>query len=155
MPLNMSERQSVTNVMREEYRRATKKRKGQMLDEFCKLTGYTRSYAAYKLRSLKTTRSYNKVKKALQKPRGPKRRYGPEYLAPLIFVWSVMDLACGKRMAAGMADTLDALMRFGELDCPDSIIAKLKEMSASTIDRLLLYREKLLFHWETDVTGAW
>ena len=144
MPLTMKERQSVTNVMRDEYRKATKKRKGQMLDEFCKLTGYRRSYAAFKLRSQKTTRSYNKVKTVLQKPRGPKRKYGPECLKPLIKVWAVMDLACGKRMAAGMEDVLDALTRFNELDCTDDIIAKLRQMSASTIDRMLAVQKKKL-----------
>jgi len=142
MPLTMSERNSVTNVMRDEYRRAGKKQKGQKLDEFCKLTGYNRNYASRKLRSQKTTHSYNKVKKGLQKPRGRKRKYGPECLEPLIKIWAVMDLACGKRMAAGMAEVIDALMRFGELDCTPEVATKLKEMSASSIDRMLAVQRK-------------
>ena len=72
MPLIMSEKQSVTNVMRDEYRKAGKRRKGQMLDELCKLCGYNRSYAARKLRSEKESRSYKKLKRVLQKPRGRK-----------------------------------------------------------------------------------
>jgi hypothetical protein len=141
----MSEKKAVTNVMREEYRKSGRKRKSQMLDEFCKLTGYNRNYAARKLRSKKETRSYRKLKKSLQKTRGRKRRYGPECLKPLILVWSVLDMACGKRVKSAMEDTVDALVRFGELKCADAIITKLKEMSASTIDRLLaVQRKKML-----------
>ena len=130
MPLTMSEKRSVTNKMRDEYRTASKKRKGQMLDELCKLADYNRSYAARKLRTQKTTRSYNKLKKALQRPRGRKRKYGPECSGPLIEIWMVMDLACGRRIAAGMDDMLEALLRFGEIKCAEDVIAKLKEMSA-------------------------
>ena len=142
MPLIMSEKQSVTNVMRDEYRKANKKRKGQILDEFCKLCGYNRSYAARKLRSKKETRSSKKFKRVLQKPRGRKRKYGPECVGPLIKVWAVLDLACGKRVAAGMKDTVEAMVRFGELDCSQEVIDKLLSMSASTIDRLLSVQRK-------------
>ena len=142
MPLIMSERQSVTNVMRDEYQKAPKKRKTQILDEFCKICDYNRSYAARKLRSRKETRSNKKAKAARRKGAGRKRKYGPECLGPLIKVWSVMDLACGKRVAAGMDDTLGALIRFGEIDCTEEVADKLREMSASTIDRLLSAERK-------------
>jgi hypothetical protein len=142
MPLTMSERQSVTNEMRDRYRRAKRKQKSQILDEFCELTKYNRSYAARKLRSANQTRSYRRVKKALQKTPGRKRIYGSELLAPLIKVWSVLDMACGKRLKAGMGDVIDAMIKYGELDYPPEIIDKLKSMSASTIDRLLAVQKK-------------
>ena len=142
MPLTMSERQSVTNEMRDEYRKAGKKEKGRILDEFSKLTGYNRNYASRKLRSPKETRSYKKVKKGLRKSRGRKRTYGPEMLEPLIKVWAVMDMACGKRCEAGMADVTDAMVRYGELEYPPETIEKLRAMSASTIDRLLAVQRK-------------
>jgi hypothetical protein len=142
MPLTMQERQSVTNEMRDKYRSAKKKRKGQILDEFCELTGYNRSYAARKLRSAKETGSYRKIKRVLQRTRGRKRIYGPELLEPLIKVWAVLDMACGKRCKAGMDDVTDAMVRFGELDYPREMIDRLRSMSASTIDRLLAVQKK-------------
>ena len=142
MPLTMSERQSVTNEMRDRYRRAKKKEKSRILDEFCELTKYNRSYASRKLRSANQTRSYRRVKKALQKTQGRKRIYGPELLAPLIKVWAVLDMACGKRLKAGMGDVIDAMVKYGEFDYPPQIIDKLKSMSASTIDRLLAVQRK-------------
>jgi hypothetical protein len=138
----MSEKRSITNELRDKYRKAGKKEKGAILDRLCALAGYNRSYAARLLRSAKVTRSYKKVKKVLQKPRGRKRRYGPECMAPLVKVWSVMDMACGRRMAAGMVDTVSAMVRFGELDCPAETIEKLCAMSASTIERMLAVQRK-------------
>ena len=142
MPLTMSERQSVTNEMRDRYRKAGKKGKSQILDEFCELTRYNRSYASRKLRLANQTKSYKRVKKALQKARGRKRAYGPELLEPLTKVWSVLDMACGKRCKAGMEDVIDAMAKYGELDYPPETIDKLKSMSASTIDRLLAAQRK-------------
>ena|GEM_PF-4128478 len=83
MPLTMKEKQSVTVAMRNEYRKASKRRKGQMLDEYVKLTGFNRSYASRKLHSDKVGRFYKKHKKTFERRRGPKTRYGPEMLAPL------------------------------------------------------------------------
>jgi hypothetical protein len=88
----------VTNELRNEFRKASKKREGQMLDDFCKLTVYSRNYASRKLRSKNESISYKKIKTALQKTRGRKRKYGPECLDPLIEIWAVLDLACGKRV---------------------------------------------------------
>jgi hypothetical protein len=49
-----------------------------------------------------------------------------------------MDFACGKRLAAGMDDILDALIRFGEIKCTEEIEKNLRSISAATIDRLLV-----------------
>jgi len=46
MGLTMKEKQAVTREMATEYKRATKKQKGKILDTLTILTGYNRSYAA-------------------------------------------------------------------------------------------------------------
>ncbi len=51
MGLTMRERQAVTRELTTRFRKATKKERGRMLDEFVHLTGYNRVYAAYVLRS--------------------------------------------------------------------------------------------------------
>jgi len=48
-----------------------------------------------------------------------------------------MDFACAKRMAGGMGDMLDAMVRFDEIDVDDEVMGKLRTVSASTIERLL------------------
>jgi hypothetical protein len=58
-------------------------------------------------------------------------------MIPLRKVWASLDYACGKRVAAGMDDTLRALARSDELSCEPQVIEMLRAMSAATIDRIL------------------
>jgi len=51
MALTMKERKSVTRETRAEYKRASKRDKKTILDNFIRLTGYNRSYVAYILRN--------------------------------------------------------------------------------------------------------
>ncbi|MBM3699948.1 MAG: transposase, partial [Actinobacteria bacterium] len=44
--LDMRQKKAITKELRDRYNRATKKKKGLMLDEFCAITGYNRSYAS-------------------------------------------------------------------------------------------------------------
>ncbi|MCC6698278.1 MAG: transposase, partial [Candidatus Hydrogenedentes bacterium] len=51
MRLTMQERKCVTKAMGEQFRRARKKEKGEILDRLVEATGYTRSYASWLLRN--------------------------------------------------------------------------------------------------------
>lgn len=48
--LSMAERQTVTKQMAKRYEKASKARKGTLLDELCALTGWTRRHARRALR---------------------------------------------------------------------------------------------------------
>ena len=50
MSLSLKERRAVVREVSKRYKKAKKKEKGRILDEFVKLTGYNRCYAAYLLR---------------------------------------------------------------------------------------------------------
>ncbi len=50
MGLTMKEKQSITKETVQRYKKATKKDKGMILDEFIQLTGYNRKYGSYGLR---------------------------------------------------------------------------------------------------------
>jgi hypothetical protein len=45
MELTMSERSAITKVLATKYRRASKARKGEILDQICAVTGWHRSHA--------------------------------------------------------------------------------------------------------------
>jgi hypothetical protein len=45
MGLHMNERKAVTRETRGEYHKAGKKKKGLILDQYARLTGYNRKYA--------------------------------------------------------------------------------------------------------------
>jgi hypothetical protein len=125
--------------MARRYQRAGKRERGLMLDELCALAGYNRSYAARLLREKVRGPTHRR-----QRRRGRAPAYGPELLAPLCKVWATLGGLCGKRLAAAMARTLDALERHGELQISDAQRAQLLAMSAATIDRLLAAKRRRL-----------
>jgi len=51
--LTLKERKVAIRETRGRYNKAGKKEKGKILDEFIKLTGYTRCYTSYLLRAYK------------------------------------------------------------------------------------------------------
>jgi len=57
MGLTMKETQAVTKQLALEYKQATKKEKGKILDSVIQLTQYNRSYAAWVLRQRASPRA--------------------------------------------------------------------------------------------------
>jgi hypothetical protein len=146
----MTEKQAVTRQLALEYQRATKKRKGEILDSLVRLTEYNRSYAARVLRQrahevVLGTGRVGGVKVTVvadqRSPRKKKRRrprvYGKEVLAPLQRVWVICDGICGKRLAPYLRKIVPKLERLGELVLDDEVRRKLIGISPATVDRLL------------------
>jgi hypothetical protein len=130
--LSMAERKAVTKQMAKRYERASKKEKGQMLDELCALTGWTRRHARRALGAVAATGGRPTP------PRRPRARtYGPEVVEPLTLVWATLNGPAGKRLAPFMAEVVEALERHGELQLAPKVRGKLLRISASTIDRAL------------------
>ena len=50
MKLDLMTRKRITKEVSKRYKKTSKKEKGRILDEFCALSGYNRSYAAWVLR---------------------------------------------------------------------------------------------------------
>lgn len=124
------------------YKKATRKAKSQILDEFCVTCHYNRKYAIWRLRTFKILRR----KKTKNKP-GPKPKYQqPEFLAVLKEIWLTANLPCSKRLKAILPIWLPAYQQqFGSLKF--EILKKLSRISAASIDRVLrptrhLYRGK-------------
>ena len=126
----MPEKKAITREMRRRYNKTSKSEKAVMLDELTALTGWTRSYASRALR-------HERPKRSGPETRGRKKTYTPDVMIPLRKVWASLDHACGKRVAAGMGDILDALVRSDELSCEPHVVDMLRTMSAATIDRVL------------------
>jgi hypothetical protein len=126
----MKARKEVISKYSAKYKKATKKRKGEILDVVCDSTGLSRDRAARLLSSKSHARCASKGK------RGRKRIYDDEFCVVLIKIWAMMDFPCGKRMAE-MSDALLSLRKFGEIDCGSEVFDKLLMVSASTIDRII------------------
>jgi len=150
MALAMREKQAVTRQLAVEYKRATKKQKGGILDTLTELAGYNRSYAARVLRQraryVVVGRGVVKgVKVTLVEDERTKRRkrrtrsriYGKDVLVALQKVWVICDGICGKRLAPYLAEIVPTLERLGELTLDEEVRRKLIGISPATIDRML------------------
>lgn len=149
MRLMMKERRSVTAVVAARYRRASKKDKNTILNEFTQLTGYNRCYAAFLLRSKgNKLRINNKTVLVGDLTRGIKRNrprtYDDKVVCTLKKIWFVMDCICGKRLAPTLKELIPILERHQEIELDTTTKEKLLTISAATIDRLLAPERKRL-----------
>lgn len=107
------------------YKKAGKKEKGTILNEFIQVCGYSRNYAIRKLNGQVAMES---------KKRGRKAYYDLHVVFHLVALWKAMRRMCSKRMKAA----LPIWMNYYEHPrFTDEIREKLLEMSPSTMDRLL------------------
>lgn len=138
----MKERKAVTSVTAGRYREARKKEKQQMLDEFCRTTGYNRCYARLVLRnhgrrvSLAADRAVVGDVEQKQQRLKPKV-YDTKVGQALVQIWLLLDYLCGKRLVAVLPEMVARLEQFGELRLEPETRQKLLQLSAATADRML------------------
>lgn len=140
--LSMTSRAEITTKYAKAFVKASKKNKGQILDQVVEVTGWSRDNARRRLTSAakRPPGSGRSVAKRARKPRSPKYSY--DTLKVLQRVWAASGGQCGKYLAASMAVQLDGLERHGELVIGrDRYSARVREellaMSAASIDRYL------------------
>ena len=153
MGLTMKEKQALTRQVAARYRKAGKKDRGKILDEFVKTTRYTRKYASWILRMWGRKRYVwidgELIELIVGQPRKRKRRkrertYNEAVFKALKKVWYLFDCLCGKRLAPVLRSMLPILYKFGEIDFTDEVRSKLERISPATIDRLLKNEKKKL-----------
>jgi hypothetical protein len=112
------------------YRKASKKERSLMLDEFVKTTGYNRKYASTILSG-----KQKRAKGPVRRPR--KVQYSDEEGRALLKLWELFDGIYSKRLRAAMDVELPRLYRNGFLQVSPECYEKLMRVSPATIDRLL------------------
>ena len=151
MGLTMKEKKAVSREVAKRYQRSRKKEKGGILKEFVQVTGYTRCYASYILRSwgrkivLRTDggRRIILVGDRRKKIRRQKPRvYGQKVLTALRKIWYICDCICGKRLAPYLKTIVPVLEKHEEIVLDYETREKLLRISASTIDRILATERK-------------
>jgi len=127
----MAEKHAVTRRLAEEYRRAAKGRKGEILDTLCSITGYSRDHAGRLLRAGPPPKRQKKRR------RSRPRTYDADVLFALRRIWATLDGICGKRLVAALPEMVAVMERCCELSVSGEVRGKLLTVSAATIDRLL------------------
>jgi len=141
--LTMRQKKAVTKELRDRYERLSKKEKIIMLNEFIRLTGYNRSYAARALRIKRVLGYLNIAGKRIKyvadrkTKREKKRFYDKEVFMVLKKIWIICDYICSKRLAPFLEEIIPVLEKHGEINLTTKVREKLFKISAATIDRLL------------------
>jgi hypothetical protein len=125
--------QEYAAAIRDRYRSANKVKKGKMLDEFARVTGYHRKAAIRML--------LNAQKRHTGRCGRP-GRYGV-VLEPLKAIWEASDRLCSKRLQPFLPEMVKVLRQHGEQRIDASQEKLLCQMSPATIDRLLRSHRKL------------
>jgi hypothetical protein len=113
------------------YKKATRKQKTLILDEFCSTLQCHRKHA------IRTLKNFKRFRKTKNHKRGRKPLYThPSILKPLKKIWLTANLPCSKRLKPILPLWLPGYMEsFGPL--PPKVLEALSRISPATIDRLL------------------
>jgi len=115
--------------LRTRYRRANKKEKTVILDEYVKTTGYHRKHAIAVLNGRR-----ERVQAPIRRPR--RAQYGVEEANALATLADLFDDICSKRLRAAMDVELPRLYQAGVLRISATCYQKLLRISPATMDRL-------------------
>lgn len=116
-------------ALRKRYARASKKERGQMLDEYVRTTGYHRKHAIAVLRGRR-----NRTSGQIRRPR--RREYTAEDARALEKLSELFDGINAKLLRVAIDNELEHLYTSGFLRVSRACYQRLKRISPATIDRL-------------------
>jgi hypothetical protein len=119
------------NKLLDRYRKARKKQRGQILDEFVATTGYHRKHAIALLRG---KRRHRDSRIPLRHPR--RRTYTDEDKRAVLWLAELFDQIGSKRLRVAMDVELNHLYRQRHLKVSRACYLRLCKISPSTMDRL-------------------
>ncbi len=125
----MSARREVMAAVAERYRLAGRTDKGRILDELCKVAGWHRKHAV---------RVLSARQPSVSAARRRKPTYGATIKDALVALWEASDRICGKRLKVMIPTLLPSLERHGRLQLDKADRTLVLDVSAATIDRLLV-----------------
>jgi len=126
----MTERRTLLTAFHAHYQTVPRGQRSAILDEFVRVTGYNRHYAA---RALKKHRPSKKEKI----PRPARVVYDAPVCEALEKIWINLDYVCGKRLVAAIPAMIEKLTIHNEINIARIVKRKLQSISPATADRLL------------------
>jgi hypothetical protein len=149
MGLTMHVRHALVRELSSRFQLSGKKERSAILNNFVHLTGYTRCYAAYVLRTcgrkqvrLRRGKRIVFIPGYARRPGAKRHRRGRyrtrAFLEALRKFWALSDGLCGKRLVAFLREIVPLLERQRRLEISNPLVREqLVTASAATIDRLL------------------
>jgi len=134
--MDIEARKQYMETLREKYFKASKKKKGLILDEYCRNTKQDRKYAIKKFNYKITLKDKEHYKKRKQK-------YSGKVIAVLVELWEIFDYSCGQRLQPMIKNELARLRSLKEINCSDAIAKQLLTIGMATIDRRLNHEKEV------------
>ena len=126
--MNILSKREYYQAIVKRYHGSNKAGRGKILDEFCQICGYNRSYAS---------RLLNLGPKKRRKQPGRRSKYeGAEFVRALKIIWLASEQLCGRRLKESMSWYLSHYPKHHGL-LEENIKELLLQISASSIDRIL------------------
>jgi hypothetical protein len=141
--MSIKARREYLIAIKERYKKSSKKHKGLILDEFCEVCNYSRSYA---IRILTSTRLPEKLKA------GRKSIYGPEVLKHLIALWDLSGCLCSRNFKVAIEHWLDFYKPSSGMS--DATEQLLLQISPATIDRHLKLQRQVKQKGKSTTKGS-
>ena len=126
--MTIDERRKYLRMMKKRYVKASRKIKGQLLDEMEAVTGLKRKTLIRLMRG-------SLARKPRSKQRG--RVYGPSVDDALRVIYESCDYICAERLTPNLAWMACHLAAHGELDVTPEVVEQLGQISISTVERRL------------------
>lgn len=136
----MSSKHQITMRMAPIYRRARKKEKPRIRNEYMAITGLTnRKYAETKLNRYAIDPPPDpSIRKKRNKGHGGRKRiYGPKETAVLITCWAASFFSCSDNLKALLPSYIQSLKASGKLIVEPDVEARVLKVSRAQIDRIL------------------
>jgi len=128
-------RQDYFRVMGKKYAKASKKRKGGILDDACELTGLHRKVVARQLR-----RNVRK-RQPTSETRGRPTYYSIETKKAVLKLWHAANDIAAERLHPFIPDLLDKLIVFGMAVRPETD-AQLRKISLASVKRIVISEKR-------------
>jgi len=133
----MQTKHEITKTILVRYLRSTKEEKKKILDEFCATTGYERKYAITKLKKLQMTPHF-KDSIAGKHTRNRERIYDGYVEAVIEQIYEVLGGIGSRRIYPSLNTILEKGISFGHIKIDPITEMKVKAMSRSTLDRMII-----------------
>lgn len=130
--MNLKEKYAYVKLLKIQYQKSSKKKKGKIIDELVKNIGYHRKHA---IRILSTIQKRNLWRKSTFK-----RARVSSYLGivkPLKELWMTSNYLCADRLHPFIPELLKVLLKYHEIEVDDNQKKLLLSVSRSTVGRLL------------------
>ena len=137
--MSLQGRRELVCATADRYRKADRREKARILDEFTAATGCNRKYAIGLLRNPICASNCSSRRNSTdgKRSRRRKRLYTPAVCEALVQLWKVANRPCSKRLAPFLPELMESLERHGELCLTEDVRHLLQQISPATCDRLL------------------